>query len=206
MTTFSRPRRAFWGDIRFLIGIVLVAASVAGVWLIVSSSDRATPVLQANRTITQGEALVSSDFHVIDVGLGALTEDYLAPQDLEPGHVAARTITKGELMPTSAATNASDSRTTTIVVTSSTEVPAEVAAGTVVELWHAPLKDDERTFDIPRILVADVIVRAVLESDGMLADAGVSVEVVIDRADVAEVLAAITGGSRLSIVPVGAGS
>ena len=30
------PRRAFWGDARFFLGILLVIASVAGVWLVVA--------------------------------------------------------------------------------------------------------------------------------------------------------------------------
>ncbi|MBO0980531.1 SAF domain-containing protein [Microbacterium sp. SD291] len=206
MTKFTRSRRAFWGDIRFLIGIALVVVSIAGVWLVVSSSGRTTPVLQANRTIVQGEALASSDFQVVEVGLGSLTGDYLAPQDLQSGQVAARTVSEGELFPATAAADADDSRSTTIVVESSTGIPADVAAGTVVELWHAPPLDDGRAHDAPRILVADVTVAAVLESDGMLASDGTAVEIVIDRADVADVLAAMTGGSALSVVPVGATS
>lgn len=206
MTFLPRPRRAFWGDIRFLIGIALVALSIAGVWLIVSSAGRTTPVLQANRTIVQGEALVSADFQVVEVGLGQLTEDYLAPQDLEPGLVAARTLTEGELVPTTALSDADASRTTTIVIESSTGIPADVAAGSVVELWQAPLLDDGREHDAPRILVGDVIVSAVIESEGMLSSDATTVEVVIDRSDVADVLAAITGGSMLSVVPVGSSS
>lgn len=206
MTSFPRPRRAFWGDIRFLIGIVLVILSIAGVWLVVSSAGKTTPVLQANRTIVQGEALVSGDFQVVEVGLGALTADYLAPQDLEPGQVAARTVAEGELVPASAVADADDSRSTTIVVESSTGIPAGVSPGTVVELWHAPPLEDGRTLDAPRILVSDASIAAVVESDGMLAADGTAVEVVIDRADVADVLSAITGGSVLSVVPVGSGS
>lgn len=206
MTFLSRPRTAFWADIRFVIGIVLVALSIAGVWLIVSSAGRTTPVLQANRTIVQGEALVSADFQVVEVGLGPLTEDYLAPQDIEPGLVAARTLTEGELVPTTALGEAESSRTTTIVIESSTGIPAEVTAGTVVELWQAPPLEDGRSYDAPRILVGDVIVSTVVEAEGMLSSDATSVEVVIDRADVGDVLAAITGGSVLSVVPVGSGS
>jgi len=206
MTFLSRPRKAFWGDVRFLIGIVLVVLSIAGVWLIVSSAGRTTPVLQANRTIVQGEALVSADFQVVEVGLGALTEDYLAPQDLEPGLIAARTLTEGEIVPTTALADADAGRTTTIVVESSTGIPAEVAAGTVVELWQAPPLEDGRSFDAPRILVADVIVSTVVEPEGMLSSGTTTVELVIDRADVADVLAAITGGAALSVVPVGSAS
>ena len=206
MTTQTRPRRAFLGDVRFLIGIVLVALSIVGVWLIVSSAGHTTPVLQANRTIVAGEALISGDFQVVEVNLGAIDDAYLAPQDLEPGQVAARTLTEGELVPSAAAADAASSRTTTIVVESSTGIPEDVAPGTVVELWHAPPLDDDRSYDAPRILLTDAVVAAIVKTDGMLAGSNAGVEVVIDRSDVADVLAAITGGSVLSLVPVGVGS
>lgn len=206
MTTPTRSRRAFWGDVRFLIGIALIALSISGVWFLISSSDHAAPVLQASRTITQGEALASSDFQVVDVGLGALSTDYLAPQDLKPGQVAARTVAEGELVPLAAVGDAEDMRTTTVVIDSDTRVPESLAAGSVVELWHAPPLDEGRSHDVPRILVADAIVLEVRESDGMLSTSGVTVEVVIDRADVADVLTAVTGGSVISVVPVGSGS
>ncbi|MBT2485436.1 MULTISPECIES: SAF domain-containing protein [unclassified Microbacterium] len=202
MATPLRPRRAFWGDVRFLIGIALVALSISGVWFIVSASDDATPVLLASRTITKGETLASGDFQVVEVGLGALTDDYLGPQDLQPGQVASRTVWKGEIVPVAVAAPADANRSTTIVVESTTGIPEDVEPGTVVELWHAPPLDDGRSYDAPRILVADVIVRTVLETDGVLADAGTQVEIVIDRADVADVLAAVTGGAALSVVPV----
>ncbi|ALX66711.1 SAF domain-containing protein [Microbacterium sp. XT11] len=205
MASFSRPRRAFWSDARFLVGILLVVLSVAGVWLIVSSSARTTPVLQATRTIVKGETLSSGDFQVVDVALGRLTEDYLGPQDLAKGRIAARTIDEGELLPRSASAAAADARTTTMVVESSTRIPDDVSAGTVVELWQAPPIDGGRSHEAPRILVSDVIVSSVVDSEGMLASEGrTTVEVVIDRAEVADVLAAITGGALVSVVPVGA--
>lgn len=204
MSTLLRSRPAFWSDVRFLIGLVLVVLSIASVWLIVSASGHTSPVLQVIRTIPQGEILASDDFRVVEVALGQLSDDYLAPEDLSEGLVAARTLTEGEMMPRSAIADADDARTTTIVVESSTGVPEDVAAGTVVELWQAPPLDDGRTHDAPRILVADAIVSDVVESDGMLAADTVGVEVVVDRTDVADVLAAITGGSLLSVVPAGA--
>lgn len=188
------------------MGIALVALSIAGVWLIVSASDHAVPALQAMRTIAQGEELTSSDFQVVDVGLGSLADDYLGPEDVRPGSVAARTLQSGELVPTSALTDADSSRSTTVVIQSSTRIPEGVEAGTVVEIWQAPPLDEGRSYDVPRILVADVIVHDVLDQEGVLADTGSQLEVVIDRADVADVLAAITGGAALSVVPVGSGS
>ena len=206
MSKFSRSRRAVWGDARFLIGIAVVALSVAGVWAVVSSSGATTPVLQATRTIPLGEALVSGDFQVVEVGLGTVTDRYLAPQELRPGQIASRTLVEGELLATSAVEDADADRTTTIVVESSTGIPAEVAAGSVIELWHSPPVGDDGSQSPPRILVADAIVASVTKTEGMLAAEGTTAEVVIDRTDVPEVLAAITGGSALSIVPIGSAS
>lgn len=138
--------------------------------------------------------------------MGGLAEDYLAPDDLHAGQVAGRTLPKGEIVPVSAVTDADRLRTTTIVIDSSSGIPEGVEAGTVVEVWQAPLLDDGRSYDAPRILVADVTVHDVREPEGMLADSRVRLEVVIDRADVADVLAAVTSGAALSVVPVGAGS
>ncbi|WP_217184468.1 hypothetical protein [Streptomyces sp. AC495_CC817] len=206
MSLFSRPRRAFWGDARFLIGIALVAASITGVWLLVSSSGRTTPVLVADRTIVRGEPLASDDFRVVDAALGPLTDAYLTPRSLRPGTVAARTLADGEIVPRAAVADAERSRTTTLVIESSTGIPDGVEAGAVVEIWQAPVIDDGRAHEAPRILVSDAIVGAVVQPEGMIAADGSSIEVVVDRTDVAAVLAAITGGALLSIVPIGSSS
>lgn len=202
MTSSPRPRRAFWADVRFLVGIGLVVLSVTGVWLLVTNADATAPVLQAARTITEGETLTSDDLRVVEVGLGPLSDRYLSPQDLQPGQIAARTLAKGELVPSSASVDADAGRTTVVVVESGTPLPADLSAGSTVDVWAASPIDDGRSFEAPRILVAGAVVRSVVEQEGMLADADVDVELVVDRADVADVLAAITGGSALSVVPV----
>jgi len=46
----------------------------------------------------------------------------------------------------------------------------------------------------------------VTQASGMLSTAGTTLELVIDRSDVAAVLTAVTDGSALSVVPRGAGS
>lgn len=206
MTSKPRARRAFWGDVRFLIGIALVILSIAGVWLIVSSARQTAPMLQAERTIAQGEALVSDDFRVVEVSLGAVASDYLAPQDLKPGLVAARTLDDGELLPVAATASAESARTTSIVVESSVGIPESVTVGTPVELWFAPPTSEDEGFAAPRILVADVVVASLPETDGMLAQRSTAIELVLERADVADVLAAMTSGAALSVVPLGSGS
>jgi hypothetical protein len=206
MTTHPRARHAFWGDIRFLIGIALVILSMVGVWLVVSTARDTTPVLQANRTIVQGAPLTSDDFRVVEVSLGAAADEYLAPQNLTAGLIASRTVGSGELLPSIATADAQSGRTTNIVIESSVALPAHLGVGTPVELWYSPVIADSGELDSPRILAADAVVASVPENDGMLAQRSAAVEVIVDRADIAEILAAVTDGAALSVVPRGSGS
>ena len=203
MSTSPHQRRAFRGDARFFVGIALVALSVGGVWTLLSSADGTRPALQATRTIVPGESISADDVAVVEVDLGALADDYLQPHDLVEGAVAGRTVGAGELVPADATTTSDDRRSTTIVVESSTGLPQSIGPGSTVEVWQAPPLDDGRRHDVPRLLLGDVVVESVVVPEGVLAEETAEVELVIERSDVADVLAAITGGAALSVVPVG---
>ncbi|MFJ4224692.1 hypothetical protein [Microbacterium sp. NPDC089695] len=203
MSTPLHPRRAFWSDLRFVIGLGLVAAAIGGVWLVVSSAGSTTPVYQANRTIVLGETITADDLRPVEANLGALTDDYVSPSTLRPGVVSARTLDEGELVPRSALVDQDSRRTTTVVVTSSTGVPHDVAAGTVVELWETPVAADDGAPVPPRVVVGDAIVHALVDDDAVLDTGNAAVELTVARAAVADVLAAISSGAALSIVPVG---
>lgn len=203
MSILPRPRRAFWADLRFVIGLALIAASIAGVWAVVSAAGATEPVLQTSRAIVQGEVITADDLRVVEANLGALADDYLAPASLEEGVVAARTLGEGELVPRSALADADARRTTTVVIASSMGVPQDVVAGTVVELWETPVSTEDGEAPAPRVLVGDAIVHTLVAEDTMLSGGTTGVELVIERGAVTDVLAAIAGGASLSIVPVG---
>jgi hypothetical protein len=199
-------RRAFWGDARFFLGILLIIASVAGVWFVVTASRQTAPVFAATRTIVPGEAIGSADVRAVEVALGQLGDLYLSESELGAGLVATRTIPVGELVPADAVGDAAEARTTSVVVRSAVDVPASVEAGTVVEVWAAPL-DEHGDYDVPRILVPDATVVSVTRDDSMLGGGAAALELVIPRADVAATLAAMADESALSVVPTaGAGS
>ena len=126
----ARPRpRAFWADVRFLLGIALVIVSIAGVWFVVAAARQTAPVFAAARTIVPGQAVDADDLRVVEVALGPLEDAYASPATLTPGAVATRTVAAGELVPRDAVGDAAQARTTTIVIRSATAVPAAVAAG-----------------------------------------------------------------------------
>lgn len=205
--TAARPRaRAFWADARFLLGIVLVIASVAGVWFVVAAARQTAPVFAAQSTIVAGEPVSADDLQVVEVALGQVGGVYAAPGTLEPGSIAVRTIERGELVPQSAVTASDAVTTTTVVLASDGDVPASVEKGASVEVWHAP-RLDQSSFDTPRILVASATVVSIARDDAVVGDAEVSLEVVVERADVPAVLAAVAAGDSLSVVPAsGSGS
>jgi len=206
MTSIPRTTRRFFGDFRFLLGIALIALSIAGVWLVVSSAQQSTGVLQATRTITPGEVLSSNDLRVVEVSLGSVGDKYLTPTTLTPGIVAARTIHDGELIAETATAGADESRTTSIVISTTVGVPASVRTGTVVEVWSAPAKEQGKGFEAPRILLSAATVHKIKNEEGMLGSTDASLELVINRDEVSDVLAAIAGGAALSVVPTGAPS
>ncbi len=203
----NRPRRpaprAFRTDLRFLIGIALILASIVGVWLVVQSARHSDPIFAAARTLVEGQEVTAADLRVVEVTLGAAHESYVAPGLLEPGAVLRRTVAEGELLPRDAVTDAGTPTTATVVVESFSDVPASVAAGSIVEVWVAPVSEGG-SFDTPRILVPRATVVSVDREGGVLGQAGSSLEIVIDRADTAQTLAAVSDGSALSVVPAGA--
>jgi hypothetical protein len=194
------PRRAFWGDARFFLGILLVVASVAGVWLVVASARQTVPVYAAARTIVPGEVIAPGDLRVVDVALGSVADTYLSADEFGEAAVATRTIAAGELVPVGAIGSADSTRTTSVVVRSTVDVPASVGAGSVVEVWSAPpLEQGE--YDEPRILVADATVVSVTRDDSMIGGGAAALELVVPRSDVAAILAAMADEAALSVVP-----
>jgi hypothetical protein len=203
MTALESARhrsRAPWGDARFFLGIVLVVASVAGVWFVVSASRQTVPVFTATRTIVPGEAVSEADLRLVDVALGQVEGEYLTSATLDDGLVATRTVEAGELVPESAVGAAAAAATTTVVLRSAVDVPASIGAGSIVEVWDAPLLE-KGGYDVPRILVADATVVSVTRDDSMIGGGAAALEVVIPRADVAAVLAAMADESAISVVP-----
>jgi hypothetical protein len=203
MTVVASSRsapRAPWADVRLLLGILLVAASIAGVWFVVTAARQTAPVYAAAGTIVQGQAITAEDLRVVEVALGQVAGAYLTPAALEGDLVATRTVAAGELVPQSAVGEAAGSRTTSVVVRSAVDVPASVEPGAVVEVWAAP-QIERGVYDTPRILVADATVVEVTRDDSMMGGAEAALEVVISRADVAEVLAALADGDAISVIP-----
>jgi hypothetical protein len=178
----SAPRRRPFADPRLLIGLLLVAASIA-----------------ASDLVARGVALDGSD--ALYLGVGEVPRG---------GLVVTRAVAQGELVPASSVGRTSDVDATSLVLRLATRVSAAVKPGASIDVWSATpattsAKLDGEDADPPAVLVSGATVVRVMDDDQALtADRdGSAVEVRLPRSRVARVLAAIAAGDDLSIVPEG---
>lgn len=211
-------RRRRSPDLRLVIGVLLVAGSVAGVVGLVSAADRRVTVYAAGSTLTPGERIDRGDLVERTVALDGADGLYLGRDDIpSDGLVVTQSVAQGELLPTSAVGSTAGVRTTSIVLRLATRVSGAVVPGASVDLWSAPkadsgisgtgasASDTEAVPLAPSVLVSGATVARVLGASGSFAvDAtGSQVEVLVPRSKVARVLQAIADGDALALLPAG---
>ncbi|HUX70666.1 MAG TPA: SAF domain-containing protein [Cellulomonadaceae bacterium] len=136
----SRLRRPSWRDPRLMIGIGLVASSVAlGSWL-VSAAQATTGVYVARRTLVPGEAIGTDQLVVAQVRLDpAQAGRYVAADvGLPVDAVALRVVASGELVPRDALAATADVDVRPVPISLETEPAAGVVAGSLVDVWAVP--------------------------------------------------------------------
>ncbi|HEY0247560.1 MAG TPA: hypothetical protein VGC45_04780 [Gryllotalpicola sp.] len=202
----SPPRpRPTWLEPRFLLGVALVIASVAGVSGLLVASDRTVQVYSARHALAAGDGVTAADLRGVRVRLGPATSAYLAAAP-QPGAVVTRTIAKGELVPVGALGSATAQRQTSVVVAVDGELPASVDAGGLVDVWAAQARRDGAEgarFAAPRVLVPHGTVVRVVRDAGLGRSGGVAVEVRVPREATAGLLEAIANGDAVTILPAG---
>lgn len=196
-------RRPFLSDIRFFIGVALVLLSIGGVWFTVQSAQQTSAVLAATRVILPGDRISERDLRVVQVVLGESAGSYLEPGTVGETLVSDRTIHAGELVPVSALAEESGRSVTRIMIEAASPVSAELAAGSVVELWatgETGRGDAEQ--ETPELLVADAVVASVEHDSGVIGRSGARLELIVPRALVPQTLVAISQRATLSVLPV----
>lgn len=199
-----RLRRPTWRDPRLLIGVLLVAASVAlGSWA-VSSADRTAPVYAARATLPPGTALGPELVVVAHVRLTGLTAEYLpGDRPLPADLVVTRTVGDGELIPVAALGAADDLGLRPVVISSREPLPDAVQAGSVVDLWVAPPGPSGEP-EVPRPLVTGLTVVEITRPSGSLSLGAVTaVQVLVPEEELPGVLAASADQDTvLTVVPL----
>ena len=199
--TAARSHR-FFVDPRLAIGVGLILASILGVWSVVQSADRSSPVYVAPSTLSAGDAITAKDLVVTHVRLDATAERYLTTIPDE-GLVVTRTILEGELVPRSAVRRDAAVQVSAVVVESEVALAGSVKPGSAVDVWAAEQREDG-SFSPPTVIVPDAEVVRMVEQRGLVASGtGDTVELLVPTGSVAALLGALSGESAISVVPAG---
>lgn len=217
--TAARLRRPGWRDPRLLVGLVLIAASVAlGSWA-VGAAQRTVPVWVARDVLAPGDGLRAADLVVADVRLGAAADGYLrADAALPDDRVVLRTVGAGELVPVASVGAADALDVRPVAVPLAGPASRGLVAGAAVDVWWTPAGADAVTgaavgtdaagtaaagTAAPRQLAAGLTVAEVSAPDGAFGSGGArSVHVLVPVAELPAVLAALAGDGVVDVVPV----
>jgi hypothetical protein len=214
--TAARLRRPGWRDPRLVLGLVLVAASVAlGSWA-VSSAGRTVAVYAAHGPLTPGDPLEAGSLRTVDVRLGAGSGNYfLADEPLPDDLVAVRVVGDGELVPRTAVGDVADLDVRSVAVPVAGALSSRVTDGAVVDVWFVPSPQKPQASaptsgpddGAPRELARQVVVAQVAEADGTLVTGGATtLHVLVPSADLPAVLAALASDGKIAVVPYGGGA
>jgi len=198
----GRLRRPGWTDPRLLIGLLLIVVSVVAVTAMVRSADVTTPYYVAKRTLTPGTVLSERD---VVVGHARLSSgDYMKPADAPWGQVVTRVVGAGELIPTSAAGDATSFGGRTVAVQTTLPLADGVKPGSVVDVYVTAEGPDGRA-ETQRVGTS-LVVESIDRSSGSFSAMSVeTVYVVVPREDIEELLSALASRADISVVGVAGG-
>jgi hypothetical protein len=199
-------RRRFAIDVRLVLGVALVVASVAAVSALVGVADSRVAVYAAADALAPGEHVDPADLVERSVALDGAEDLYLLVEATpDEGFVVTQAVAAGQLVPLSAAGSRDGVRATSLVLQLAGPVSTVVETGSLVDVWGvASLEQGE--FGTPVVLASQATVVRVLDDETLIAgSAGVAsaIEVLVPRTRVARLLQAIASGDALAAVPSG---
>lgn len=192
-----------WFDPRFGIGLVLVVASVAGVWFVVAGADTSVSVYAARAPLQVGDRVGAADLVATPVRLASAPDVYVTPGSLpEEGLLVTRAVASGELLPRAAVGTSDGATVTSLVVDTAETLSASLTPGALADVWAAR-EGDHGTFGPPAVLVESASVVRVIPKTGLMAGgSGQSVEIRVPKAAVAAVLESVANRDAIALVPV----
>lgn len=204
-----RLQRPGWKDPRLVVGVLLVALSVAlGSWS-VRAARETSPVLAAVADLPAGHVLADGDLRPVEVALGATGEQYLDGRTPVAGTILARAVRAGELVPGTLLVAPPAAGLRTVAIPIPGPLPGDVVVGGLVDLWHLPAHEPGTDTEPPRAVARGLDVTAVTSDSGAFGSSlthGTTVEVRVGEAELPTVLGALSAEGDLALVAVAVGT
>jgi hypothetical protein len=203
--TPRRVRAPRWLDLRLVLGVLLVLASVLLGARVVAAADATVPVWAVTADLAAGTELRADDLTAVDVRLDDAAGAYLSTGTRPEGRTLARAVREGELLPRSVL-EAADELVQLALPVQSGYVPPGLQRGQLVDVY-AVADPAAGATAVADGSVGLVVRRAPVQalsgrSEGVLSTPTTAVQVVVavspDDAD--DVLAAIAGRPLVVVV------
>ncbi|HEY4536291.1 MAG TPA: flagellar biosynthesis protein FlgA [Enteractinococcus sp.] len=203
-----RIRTPGWRDPRLVIGILLVAISVAGVVALMQSTDAREGYWAASVDLVPGVKAQPEDFHVVQASLSEASDKYwLASDPLPDGFYVGSTVLQGEFLAQRQVSEADPSGRQQVGVRVSEDVSDSVTTGSRADVWVALAEADGRGYQEPQKLIANAEVVGIAENASTFAAADTTtVYLMLSQDALPDVLNAQANGAKISLVPATAGN
>jgi hypothetical protein len=180
-----RLRSPSWFDLRLVVGVALVLASVLGGVAVVSAADRTDRFWAVTRDVSAGIVLTRDDVRPVAVRIAPAREAYFSTRTPVIGQTVIRSVAAGELLPRAAVGDATPSTTVTIPL--SADVAPRIKAGQRITVWVSTKACPSAT------VLADTAVQSVQDQQGagFGSAGGQDVVVRLDTADAERVIEAL---------------
>ena len=182
-----------------IVGMLLIAISMIGVWLVIEANNRTEEFLVAAQPAASGSVITESSFRVVRLNLGDSSRLYLKPGDLDEGNYLLNTMAVGQLVALGSVASAIIDARQPVVITSTMPIPQKVGVGDFVDIWVSELQDGG-VFAPPRTLVLDAEIVDIAEPTGVMADAQPQVQVLVPVESVSPILDAVASKDAISMI------
>lgn len=182
-----------------IVGMLLIAISMVGVWLVIEANNRTEEFLVAAQPAASGSVITESSFRVVRLNLGDSSRLYLKPGDLDEGNYLLNTMAVGQLVALGSVASAIIDARQPVVITSTMPIPQKVGVGDFVDIWVSELQDGG-VFAPPRTLVLDAEIVDIAEPTGVMADAQPQVQVLVPVESVSPILDAVASKDAISMI------
>lgn len=180
---------------RYLLGLILILASISSAYLISKSSDRMITVWGANVDLAPGEMIEADDLKVIRVRLPDNAAQYLDSKTDLIGTTVLRAIGSSELIPSFALTSEIDLSLARVPISIAREwAPIELRNGSLVDIYGIPNRANQFSQDSnpsSRLLISNIAIDSVDASSRELGGR-IGMTVLVPQARVEVIVSAIS--------------
>ncbi|WP_270886508.1 hypothetical protein [Pedococcus sp. 5OH_020] len=206
----QRLRRPGWGDVRLLVGVLLVLGSVVVGSVVVAHADDRTAMYVARTPLVPGQPLGAENLQRVDVQLGSQVGQYLsAAGELGSGRFVLRDVAPGELVPASAVGRQDQVGVQPLTLTVDAGAAAALKVGSRVDVYLNPADPHAgaaaRAFTGPQLALRGVSVSSLPSTAGGLGASGSGdrpIQVMSPTEQIRDIIGKVDAGARVTVVPV----